>query len=113
MGNVDTNNTVLEQSKSPTNTTDVSNNKKKSTNTKSKERGDTDDTENKNKDSGKEIIESTIALTQVSVGKKNITSDNENTLEDTNSKKKYEDVEKIGNDNTKKGLPFFVKNPGV
>ena len=27
----------------------------------------------------------------------------------TNSKKKYEDVEKIENDNTKKGLPFLSK----
>ena len=50
---------------------------------------------------------STIALTQDSGGKKNITSNrnkkgNDNALDDTDSEKEDEDVDKTGNDNMKK-----------
>ena len=64
MASIDTNNMVLELSRSATNTKDVSNNNNKDNNAKSKERDDTNDIENKSNNSAKEIMASTITLIQ-------------------------------------------------
>ena len=109
MASVDTNNTVLELSESPTNTKDASNDNNKDNNAKSKERDNTNDIGNKNNDGTEEIMAITIALTQDSGERKNITSDknkkcNDDALDDTDSGNEDEEVGKTGNDNVGKRL---------
>ena len=72
--NADSNDTSLEPSESSSNTKDVKKYDKKDNNTKWREQDDHNDTENKNKNNKKELIVSAVALTQVSIEKKDITS---------------------------------------
>ena len=73
MASVNTNNTVLELSRSANNAKDVSNDNNEDNNAKSKEREDTNDiAEKKSKDSAKETMTSVIALMHNTGGRKTL-----------------------------------------
>ena len=113
-----TNNTVLELSRSESNTKDISNNNNKDNNTKLREWDDTNDIENKSDDGVREKNSGYHSLIQDTGGKKDITSNknkqsNDDTKKDTKSGNEDEEVDKTKNDNMRnmckrKGTPQMV-----
>ena len=74
MASVDTNNMVLELSRSATNAKDLSSDNNEDNNAKSKERDHTNNIKNKSNDGAKEAMASGISLIQDTRGKEDITN---------------------------------------